>query len=55
MKARVKATGEIVEVMYSHTANDMIAQAECYQEAIEYIKKAEVIGQEVDKWINENL
>ena len=22
MKARVKATGEIVEVMYSHTAND---------------------------------
>ena len=36
-------------------ANDMIAQAECYQEAIEYIKKAEVIENAVDNWIKENM
>ena len=32
-------------------ANDMIAQAECYEEAIEHIKKAEELEQMVDKWL----
>lgn len=32
-------------------ANDMIAQAECYEEAMEHIKKAEDLEQIVDKWL----
>ena len=36
-------------------ANDMIAQVDCYQEATDYVKKAEVIEQAVDNWINNNM
>lgn len=32
-------------------ANDLIAQAECYEEAMEHIKKAEELEQMVDKWL----
>ena len=32
-------------------ANDMIAQVECYEEAMEHIKKAEELEQMVDKWL----
>ena len=32
-------------------ANDMIAQTECYEEAMEHIKKAEELEQMVDKWL----
>ena len=34
-------------------ANDMIAQVECYQEAQDYIKKAEELEAMVDKFIEE--
>ena len=34
-------------------ANDMIAQVECYQEAQDYIKKAEELELAVDKFIEE--
>ena len=34
-------------------ANDMIAQAECYQEAMEYVKVAEEWENKVDKWLEE--
>lgn len=33
-------------------ANDMLAQAECYQEAMEYVKKAEELEKEVDEWFD---
>ena len=33
-------------------ANDMLAQAECYQEAMEYVKKAEELEREVDEWFD---
>ena len=36
-------------------ANDMIAQVECYQEAQDYIKKAEELEAMVDKWLEENV
>lgn len=32
-------------------ANDLIAQVECYEEAMEHIKKAEELEQMVDKWL----
>ena len=32
-------------------ANDLIAQVECYEEAMEHIKKAEELEQIVDKWL----
>ena len=34
-------------------ANDAIAQAECYQEAMEYVKVAEGWESKVDKWLEE--
>lgn len=34
-------------------ANDAIAQAECYQEAMEQIKVAEELESKVDKWLEE--
>ena len=34
-------------------ANDAIAQAECYQEAMEYVKVAEEWEGKVDKWLEE--
>ena len=34
-------------------ANDAIAQAECYQEAMEYVKVAEEWESKVDKWLEE--
>lgn len=34
-------------------ANDAIAQAECYQEAMEYVNKAEEWESKVDKWLEE--
>lgn len=34
-------------------ANDAIAQAECYQEAMEYVKVAEDWESKVDKWLEE--
>ena len=33
-------------------ANDMIARVECYQEAQEYIRKAEEVEREVDEWFD---
>lgn len=35
-------------------ANDMIAQAECYEEAMEHIKSAEEWESKVDKWLEES-
>jgi hypothetical protein len=32
-------------------ANDMIAQVECYEEAMEHVKKAEELESMVDKWL----
>ena len=32
-------------------ANDLIAQVECYEEAMEHIKKAEELESMVDKWL----
>lgn len=32
-------------------ANDLIAQVECYEEAMGHIKKAEELEQRVDKWL----
>ena len=32
-------------------ANDMIAQAECYQEAMFYVSKAEELEKEVDEYL----
>ena len=32
-------------------SNDLIAQVECYEEAMEHIKKAEELEQMVDKWL----
>ena len=34
-------------------ANDAIAQAECYQEAMEYVKVAEEWESKVDKWLED--
>lgn len=36
-------------------ANDAIAQAECYQEAMEYVKVAEEWESKVDKWLEEKI
>ena len=36
-------------------ANDAIAQAECYEEAMEYVKKAEEWESKVDKWLEEQI
>ena len=33
-------------------ANDMIAQAECYQEAMDYVRKAEELEKEVDAFLD---
>lgn len=32
-------------------ANDLIAQVECYEEAMEHVKKAEELESMVDKWL----
>lgn len=32
-------------------ANDMITQVECYEEAMEHVKKAEELESMVDKWL----
>lgn len=32
-------------------ANDMIAQAECYQEAVDYVRKAEELEKAVDAFL----
>ena len=35
-------------------ANDLIAQVECYEEAMEHIKRAEKRENKVDKWLEGN-
>lgn len=39
--------------MVQKESNDAIAQAECYQEAMEYVKVAEEWESKVDKWLEE--